>query len=444
MAKFPSEMNHRGVVDPLDKLMIHNSANGETEYTTVGELLTASADWYGVEWDITVSTTPMTRIGNLVLHRTLPIQNRILGCLVSDAGVVTYLPSIWTGAVLNGSAGQVMVEIPAHYRLFVSDGNKRRVQISEYALPGYTLVPKRYVSAYEATVARTSSKLSSVVNATTEYRGGNNSATNDANSNTLLGKPATNLSRANFRTYARNRGAGWEMYDYNTHNAIFWLYFVEYANSNSQLAVNAALDTNGYKQGGLGIGVTGVVDGDWSTFNGYYPIVNCGASNALGNGSGEVATTIPFSTPISVKVNRYRGIELPFGHIWKNADGIIFDVKTAGDGGTPKAYVCAIPANYSDASVANYTLLGDMQRSDGYIKTLQNGSFVPLVAAGADSGTYWCDYYYQNAATTEFKTLLLGGSASEGARAGLGCSFTYSSVSFATANFGSRLIYYSA
>ena len=440
--KFPSEMSSRGAVDPLDKLMIHNITTGATEYTTVGELLTASTDWYGVEWDVTVSTTPMTRIGNLALHRTLPIQNRMLGCLVSDAGVVTYLPSNWNAATLDGSAGQVMVEIPAHYRLFVSDGNKRRVQISETALAGYTLVPKRYVSAYEATVARTTSKLSSVVNATTEYRGGNNSATNDANSNTLLGKPATNLSRANFRTYARNRGAGWEMYDYSSHNAIFWLYFVEYANSNSQLAVNAALDTNGYKQGGLGIGVTGVVGGDWSTFNGYYPIVNCGASNALGNGSGEVATTIPFSTPISVKVNRYRGIELPFGHIWKNADGIIFDVKTAGDGGTSKAYVCAIPANYSDASVANYTLLGDMQRSDGYIKTLQNGSFVPLVADGADSGTYWCDYYYQSVATTEFKALFLGGTAADGTGAGFGCSSTYGSVS--AASFGSRLIYYSA
>lgn len=434
-------MSSRGAVDPLDKLMIHNITTGATEYTTVGELLTASADWYGVEWDITVSTTPMTRIGNLTLHRTLPIQNRMLGCLVSDAGVVTYLPSNWNAATLDGSAGQVMVEIPAHYRLFVADGNKRRIQIAETALAGYTLVPKSYISAYEATVARTTSKLSSVVNATAEYRGGNNASTNDANPNTLLGKPATNLTRANFRTYARNRGTGWEMLDYKTYNTVFWLYFVEYANMNSQIAVNAALDSSGYKQGGLGIGVTDVVGGDWSTFNGYYPIVNCGASNSLGNGSGEVATTIPFSTPISVKVNRYRGIELPFGHIWKNIDGIIFDVKTDGDGGTSRAYVCNTPANYSDASIANYTLLGDIPRANGYITSLLNGSFIPL-STGGDSTTYWSDYFYQSVATTEYKTLVLGGAANYGAVAGFGCSGTHGSVSSASSYFGSRLCFY--
>lgn len=400
-------------------------------------------NWYGVKWDTTISTTPMTRTGNLQLHRQLPIQNKMLGCLVSDGGGVTYLPSTWTDAVLDGSMGQVMVEIPQHYRYFPpAVGTVFECRISEYPLPGYTLIPTSYISAYEATVARSTSKLSSVVNTTTEYRGGDNSATNDANPNTFFGKPATFITRANFRTYARNRGVGWEMLDYKTYNTIFWLYFVEYANTNSQTAVNAALDANGYKQGGLGIGVTDVVTGDWNTFNGYYPIVNCGASNSLGNGTGEVATTIPFSTPISVKVNRYRGIEMPFGHIWKNCDGIIFDIKTAGDGGTSKAYISNIPANYSDVSTANYTFLGNMQRSDGYVKTLQNGSFIPLVASGANSGTYWCDYYYQNTATTEFRTLLLGGSASAGATAGLSLSLTYASVSLAAADVGSRLCFY--
>jgi hypothetical protein len=350
------------------------------------------------------------------------------GCLVSDSGTVTYLPATWSGATLDGSAGQVMVEIPQHYRYFPpANGTIMECRISEYPLPNFTLVPKSYISAYEATVARSTNKLSSVVNATTEYRGGNNSATNDANSNTLLGKPATYLTRAQFRTYASNRGAGWEMLDYKTYNTLFWLYFVEYANTNSQLAVNSALDGNGYKQGGLGNGVTDIVSADWNTFNGNYPIINCGASNSLGNGSGEVSYTVPFTVPVTTKVNRYRGIENPFGHIWKNCDGIIFDVKTDADGGTSNIYICSTPSNYSDSITANYTLMGQIPRVEGYIKTLQSGSFLPLEIGGG-STTYWCDYFYQSIASSSLRTLLLGGFAYIGTIAGLGTSSTTYSV----------------
>jgi len=47
-----------------------------------------------------------------------------------------------------------MVELPMHYRKFETDGTKRRVRISEYPLPGYHLVGKRYVSASQATIPR--------------------------------------------------------------------------------------------------------------------------------------------------------------------------------------------------------------------------------------------------------------------------------------------------
>lgn len=69
-----------------------------------------------------------------------------------------------------------MVEIPAHYRKFETDGNIRRVKISENALPDFHLVPKVYISAYEATVQRSTTKLCSVVNTDADYRGGNNNS----------------------------------------------------------------------------------------------------------------------------------------------------------------------------------------------------------------------------------------------------------------------------
>ena len=121
---------------------------------------------YGIEFDTAVSSPACTRIGNLSLHKSLPIHSRMKGCLLNDDGeVVEYLnPSNWTGQTRDGSRGQVMVELPMHYRKFETDGTKRRVRISEYPLPGYHLVGKRYVSAYQATIQRSTTTLCSVVN----------------------------------------------------------------------------------------------------------------------------------------------------------------------------------------------------------------------------------------------------------------------------------------
>ena len=86
---------------------------------------------YGIK--INISTGVVTRIGNGTLHRSLPIQNRMKGCLLSDAGVVnSYLPATgWTGADRTGASGQVMVEVPLHYFKCWVDGGYA------YILPHY-------------------------------------------------------------------------------------------------------------------------------------------------------------------------------------------------------------------------------------------------------------------------------------------------------------------
>ena len=162
---------------------------------------------YGIEYDVTVSSPECTRIGNSDLHRSLPVHSKMRGCLLSDDGtVIKYLnPDDWTGETRDGSLGQVMVELPEYYRKFETEGNKRRVRISEYPLPGYHLVKKKYVSAYEASVDRTNLKLCSIVNMAEQYRGGNNNAEYDGTYRTFLGRPATAISRTNFRNYARKR-----------------------------------------------------------------------------------------------------------------------------------------------------------------------------------------------------------------------------------------------
>lgn len=245
---------------------------------------------YGIEFDVTVSSPECKRIGNMDLHRELPIHNEMRGCLLSDDGIVTkYLnPNNWTNETLDGSQGQVMVELPEYYRKFETDGNKRRVKLSKMPLPGYTLVKKKYVSAYHATLQHSTNKLCSVVNTDADYRGGNNQEDWDNTYRSMLGMPLTFKNRTEFRTYARNRKEGsfeWNIMTYDIQKDLFWLYVIEYATLNSQKEYNPELSEEGYKQGGLGNGVTNM--NNWNEYNGSNPIVSCGYTNEIGNGTGE-------------------------------------------------------------------------------------------------------------------------------------------------------------
>ena len=123
-----------------------------------------------------------------------------------------------------------------------------------------------------------------------DYRGGNNNTAYDGTYRTFLGRPATGISRTNFRNYARKRKSGsteWNCMTYDIQKELYWLFAIEYATLNSQAAFNAEKDSNGYAQGGLGAGVTNM--SDWGGFNGSYPFVPCGHTDELGNGTGEVA-----------------------------------------------------------------------------------------------------------------------------------------------------------
>ena len=420
--------------------------------------------FYGIERDNTAASSACTRIGRSELHQTLPIHSKMRRCLLNDDGTVNYYLDANdstkrdTGAAadLTGASGQVMVEIPQFYIKFEVEGTKERVMISEFALPGFTLVPKMYISAYEATVDRTISgtpKLCSVVNTTANFRGGNNTSAWDGTYRSLLGMPATNISLTNFRTYARNRGAyglnnaGWNCYTYDAHKALFWLYAIEYANFNSQLAYNAAPDGSGYKQGGLGGGVTTLVAATWTSYNNQNPVVPCGHTNSLGNKSGVVNFTLPaeYGT-LTVEVPSYRGVENPFGHVWKWTDGLKCRIQADSDGGLSEFYVSpGSPENYQSNDYTNYFLRGILPRADGYVKNILFGEFGDILPRenGGSSSTYFADYFYTDIPTSgeAQRGFLVGGAANFGANAGFGCAFTRNAPSYATTNFGSRLCF---
>jgi hypothetical protein len=412
---------------------------------------------YGVSWQTGSLNATLARIGNLDLHRTLPIQNKMRGCTLADDGTVNhYFKDDWsanedgTPIKKDGSDGMVMIEIPEFYVKCQSKNGIDSMSISEYALDGYTLVKKQYVSAYEATIDRTNTstlKLASVVNTTANFRGSNNDATKDEAEDTQLGMPVTAISRANFRKYARNRATGtkWNMLDFFATNTIWLLYSIEYANWNSQLAFNENLSNDGFKQGGLGSGVTNVTGSDWDTFNSRYPIIPCGTSDALGNKTGEVEYTLPSTfkpdNVVKVKVPRYRGIENPFGHIWKNADGVIFDIKSDADGGTSTIYLAKTEADYGDTVTEGFSELGQLPRKGGAISDTYLGTFIPSETTGASSTTGRCDNFETDIASSSLRTLFYGGSASGGAFAGLGFCHSHAAVGTTAAAYGSRLVY---
>lgn len=414
---------------------------------------------YGVERDVDSLNPSFYRIGNYALHRSLPVQSMMRGCTLADDGTVNhYFNDDWTanedGTEIkkDGSDGMVMIEIPEFY-LKVFSGDREGYMISTYPLNGYTRIAKTYISAYEATVDRstTTLKLASVANSTATFRGGNNNSVLDGSNTTQLGKPLTNTSRANFRTYARNRYSSsydispyaWNMYDMFTHNILWILYTIEYASTNSQLAVNNKLDSNGFKQGGLGNGVTTISSSDWFNFNIYYPIIPCGTSDSLGNGSGEVSYRLPSSFgngSVKVAVPRYRGIENPFGHIWKNTDGVIFDIKADVSGGTSTIYYCADPKYYADSVNSNYSNLGQLPRENGYVSKVVNGTVFPTKTGGSTT-TGICDYFYTSVTSSSLRTCFVGGYSSLSAGAGLAYVYSTDAVDYVYAYGGSRLVF---
>ena len=399
---------------------------------------------YGIK--INISTGVVTRVGNATLHRTLPIQNRMKGCLLSDAGAVnSYLPALdWTGADRTGMSGQVMVEVPLHYFKCWVDGGYGYILISEYELPGFKLIPQHYIGAYQAALDGT--KLCSVANST--LRGGDNTSAWDGTYRTLMGMPRTYMRRYEYKAAARARNASatteWNAWMYNSYVALTWLMCIEYGTLNLQLPVNALLDSNGYKQGGPGAGVSNLNGTAWSTYNSYNPFITCGYSDSLGNRSGEVAFEMPSEYgELTTYVNRYRGVELPFGHIWQWLDGINIEIKTDADGGTSKVYVCENPANLSDSAYTNYEYRGLEARTSGYAKQVllgSNGDIVASVVGGGEM-SYYCDYHYTNTATSELKGALVGGAADDGSSCGTFYVRSSYAPSIRAANFGSRLCF---
>lgn len=403
---------------------------------------------YGVEWDTASSSPDGVRVGNMQLHRELPIQSKIRGVILDNkGGIKSYLNnSNWGNISTEYLTESVMTKIPEHWYKLYQYGTKFRMMLSAMPLPGYNHIDQFYISSFESGIDRSSSTLISsygVGSTNVNKRGGDNTSEWDGTYRSLLGCPVTYLTRDQFRQAARKRGSGWEMYTYGAHKTLFWLFAVEYATLNSQKPFNAQKDANGFSQGGLGEGASQMTD--WINFNNANPLIPCGYTNEFGNGSGEKAYVVKNAsdgTHATLMANRYRGIENPFGHIWKHTDGANIQV-TTGDAGLSIIWTTDDPSNFSDTSYTGYDKKGNICRTSGYAKKMllgENGDIIPTEVDGSSS-TYWCDYY-RTTITIDGIFVVLAGSSANGAL-GNGLASIYGGYTSNSArDIGTRLCFF--
>lgn len=458
------------VADSNSSILIYSAPQNVTSVSTIHKIKLEygdiSTEWtpawedipdieeryaYGVEWDMASSSPDGKRVGNMQLHRELPVQSKIRGCVLDNSGgVKKYLgASSWSqeDMSIDYLLEAIMAEMDRFWIRFYIKGLKFGCMMSDTPMPGYTYINKRYMSAFEGGIDRPSMTLLSaygVGSTNVNRRGGDNTSEWDNTYRSLLGCPVTNLTRDQFRQAARKRGSGWEMYTYNAHKTLFWLFAVEYATLDSQKPFNAQKDANGFAQGGLGPGPTQMTD--WTNFNNANPLIPCGYTNEFGNGSGEKAYVVKNAsggTHATLMANRYRGIENPFGHIWKYTDGANIQV-TTGDAGLSILWTTDDPSNFSDTSYTGYDNKGNICRTNGYAKKMLLGEDGDIVATevGGSSSTYWCDYYYTYTSDNRMQVVLVGGDAVGGSDAGLARVHTYNAPSDARRRLGSRLCFF--
>ena len=282
------------------------------------------------------------------------------------------------------------------------------------------------------------------MNTSAAYRGGNNNSSLDSYLDTLpcrsnLGKPATNVSRIDMRTYIANAANNQEILCYDFYKALCWCYYVEYANFNCQLPFNAELTSDGYHQGGLGNGLTIFTQASsWNKFNSNNPITPCGYLNDIGNFSGVKELSIPtIAIDNSYSIDaivltpcKYRGFENLFGDYYKVLEGIVLQKSNANSPNT--VYATSDNTKFDD-DISNKEIRGIEAKDVGYIKTFVFGDKAEIITAtiGATLSTYKSDYHHTNNDTYK-KKLLVGGNANGGGSGGFGCS--HSADDFNTAS----------
>lgn len=443
--------------------------------------------WYGIRINLKngghcVADGKLERVGNLDLHRSLPIQKRIRRYMAKADGSVNY----WLGANdstlkegggaarLNAVDGIVQLYKPDYYRRFELDGDYLLVAISEVPLPGFVHMKERSRSPWlascnrttniptcasflqwnaDGTLKRDADGLLVLADNAAEYRGGNNQTAYDGTYRSMLGMPMSSAS-ANmntFRTRCRSLGEDWHFGGWRFREEMSWLMAIEFGDLDSQAAVNAEKTADGFAQGGLGNG-TFVNGTEWNAYNGYYPFIPCGVTAKLGNNTGVVEYTIKNwkdGADKVVKVASYRGWEAPQQYMWEHNDDVRIWHDKPSEGGQGLIFLCNDPAKFANPAndrvktLAGYEELGLLPPTNGHISAMgfANGWSFPNSIVGGASNKGYCDYFWRPSVTDDnnaegWYQLLSAAGAGHAENSGVRCAGTNNRCADTSAHCG--------
>jgi hypothetical protein len=369
-----------------------------------------------------------------------PVHEGMRRCVLNSNGTVNYylhsddstLKADGSPANLDGTDGQVMVEVPKFYvRVATAAYGKVIREISEVPRSGFVLHPAFakggtlqydsvvgmwhyvghtgeraafYIGAYQASVYD-SSAVSYIDGLNLDDNSGRIDTANDLLSSVSGYYPMVGVTRSGFRSMASNRGSGWSQWLFWQLQAVKLLFFVEYGGFNSQaLLANGNVNVGEYPPS--------------SSNQTESPHSIAGKSNSIGNGSGGVDSTSRDTAWMS-----YRGIENLWGNAWQWCDGWNIDDYVW--------YVTNDTASLADDTTTGYVQLGvQAPTSNGYIRNVQHETLGDVVSdSTGSSSSAFADYYYQG---TGWRAARVGGGANYGATAGVSCGrFSNSSANAA-------------
>ena len=343
----------------------------------------------GLVWDSTTDTYRRTGSSNFTL-----IQKQMKRCVLNVNGTVNYFLNPnnsnfksdgVTPSVLDGTDGNVMVQIPKFYYKYTVVGSAKKVEVSQTPQTGFAVHPAfikdavevdyRYYRAYEGFID--TGVLKSISGVT----------------------PTRSVDFPTFRTYAVANGAGWHLTDWQLLHAVQILYLVEFGTFNSQSV----------------LGQGNSLGGDYG--------VTTGLSNSLGNQSSDASNSDWMS---------YRGIENFYSDIWEMIDGINIREREVFLNNDYNTFA-------SDVFAGDYVSTGLTlpSASASYIRDVNFGGdgFLFTNVSGAGSSTYITDGAWSS---TGDRVFYLGGAA-DGAICGAFYSSAYDDSSKAGVVIGAAV-----
>ena len=417
------------------------------------EPLTESSDSpiYGVLWNRTSTSPTLSRIdenGDAISPTTLsfnnhPLWGNIRRCTLDASGNPTYGTNA-KGDGLTLTSDYCMVEIPGCYAGSFREGDYQGLLLGTrpFTAPdGSAAVwhpafyrrdrtgvksQKLYLGAYEAsdnggTVSADETTATRYATSWTGLKLTSKSGVAPLTGNT----GASSGTLAQFEAAGNLVGSYWGIQSFWTQALLQSLFYIEYANLNSQSAL-APGRTNASNTQALATGQGNSLMG----------------TNGTGGGTNYQAVC-------------YRGIENPWGNIWKfiigfnsvdsaynvmkrDGTGALADIMTAGNyeqtsGVTPLNGTSNISG--TDGGEYCHGYVSDLVFSDP-LKL----AFIPSALSGSDT-TYLTDYFYSHkSGISQTGCLLAGGDWLNAGSAGVGCLFALSAAaSSVNPSIGARL-----